>query len=193
MRRCVPPFISSRRPLCARLAICSGDSHPVSWTHAQPPDWDRMATGLSGSGHSAATEEPVPSVTLPRTSPHAIVQCGDTPVLQSPSDRRERGKRKPRLGPMPASQPQILHQSEEPRDSQQARGVPGQRDGRSGASTVCHKTPQNVTIRPFLLAISEAGCTYTKKDHLESGLHVYQRDEDPREFSTTQVPVVPRS
>ena len=26
----LPPFISSRRPLCTRLAICSGDSHPVS-------------------------------------------------------------------------------------------------------------------------------------------------------------------
>ena len=28
MHRCVPLFISSRRPLCTRLAICSGDSHP---------------------------------------------------------------------------------------------------------------------------------------------------------------------
>ena len=91
---------------------------------------------------------------------------------------------------MPASQPQRLHQSE-PRDSQQARGVPGQHDGRSAASTVCHETPQNATIWPFLLAISEIGCTYKKKCHLESGL--YQRDEDPHEFSTTQVPVVPRS
>ena len=99
----------------------------------------------SGSGHSAATEEPAQSVTLPPTSPHhAIVSCGDTPVLQSPGDRRERGKRKPRLGPMSASQPQRLHQSE-PRDSQQARGVPGQHDGRSAASTDCHETPQNVT------------------------------------------------
>ena len=78
----------------------------------------------SGSDHSTATEEPAQSVTLPPTSPHAIVRCGDTPVLQSPGDRRERGKRKPRLGPMSASQPQRLHQSE-PRDSQQARGVPG--------------------------------------------------------------------
>jgi len=98
----------------------------------------------SGSGHSAATEEPAQSVPLPPTSPHAIVWCGDTPVLQSPDDRRERGKRKPRLGPMPASQPQRPHQSE-PRDSQQARGVPGQHDGRSAASTVCHETSQNVT------------------------------------------------
>ena len=52
--------------------------------------------------------------------------------LQSPDDRRERGKRKPRLGPMSASQPPKPHQSES-RDSQQARGVPGQHDGRSAA------------------------------------------------------------
>ena len=132
---------------CIRLAIRSGQSHPVSWTQAQPSDWDRIATALSGSGHSTAKEEHAPSVTLPPTSPHAIVWCGDTPVLQSPDDRRERGKRKPRLGPMPASQPQRLHQSE-PRDSQQARGVPGQRDGRSAASTACHETPQNATVLP---------------------------------------------
>ena len=70
----------------------------------------------SGSGHSTATEEPAQSGTLPPTSPHAIVWCGDAPVLQSPDDRRERC-------PMSASQPQRPHQSE-PRDSQQqARGV----------------------------------------------------------------------
>ena len=177
---------------CIRLAIRSGQSHPVSWTQAQPSDWDRIATALSGSGHSTAKEEHAPSVTLPPTSPHAIVWCGDTPVLQSPDDRRERGKRKPRLGPMPASQPQRLHQSE-PRDSQQARGVPGQRDGRSAASTVCHETPQNATIWPFLLAISEIGCTPPPptKYHLESGLN--QRDEGAHGFFVIQVPVVPRS
>ena len=99
----------------------------------------------SGSDHSTATEEPAQSATLPPTSPHAIVWCGDTPVLQSPDDRRERGKRKPRLGPMSASQPPKLHQSE-PRDPQHARGVPAQNDGRSAASTVFHETPKNVTI-----------------------------------------------
>ena len=152
-----------------RLAIRSGQSHPVSWTQAQPPsdlDLDRIATALSGSGHSAAKEEHAPSVTLPPTSLHAIVWCGDTPVLQSPGDRRERGKRnKPRLGPMPASQPQRTHQKSEPRDSQQARGPGGawaarwQVPGRPRA-LVGHKTPQNATIRPFLLAISEIGCTF---------------------------------
>ena len=63
---------------CIRLAIRSGQSHPVSWTQAQPPDLDRIAAALSGSGHSTAKEEHAPSVTLPPTSPHAIVRCGDT-------------------------------------------------------------------------------------------------------------------
>ena len=82
-----------------RLAIRSGQSHPVSWTQSQPSDWDRVATALSGSSNSTAKEEHAPSVTLPPTSPNAIVWCGDKPVLQSPGDRRKRGKRKPRLGP----------------------------------------------------------------------------------------------
>ena len=48
--------------------------------------------------------------------------------------------------PMSASQPQMLYQSE-PRDSQQARGLPGQHDGRPAASTVCRETSsQNVTM-----------------------------------------------
>ena len=46
-------------------------------------------------------------------------------------------------------------------------------DGRSVASTDCHETPQNVTIWPFLLAISE------KKPH---GGGLNQRDEDARDF-----------
>ena len=64
------------------LAILSGQNHPVLWTQAQPSDWDRIATALSGSGHSTAKEEHAPSaVALPPTSLHAIVWCVDTPVL----------------------------------------------------------------------------------------------------------------
>ena len=140
----------------------------------------------SGSGHSAATEEPAQSVTLPPTSPHAIVWCADTPVLQSPGDRRgERGKRKPRLGPMSANQPQRPHQSE-PRDSQQARGVPGQHDGRSAASTVSHETPQNAaTIWPSFSSNFRGRVHLLKKCHLESGL--YQREEDPHSQSSSKL------
>ena len=60
------------------------------------------------------------------------------------------------------------------RDSQQARGVPGQRDGRSAASTVCHETPQNAMIRPFFLATSEIGCT-KKKAPIEGRLESTRR------------------
>ena len=84
---------------CIRLAIRSGQSHPVSWTQAQPSDWDRIATALSGSGHSAAKEEHAPSVTLPPTSPHAIVWCGDTLVLQSPVTRRSTRARQAQAAP----------------------------------------------------------------------------------------------
>ena len=41
-----------------------------------------------------AADESAPSVTLPPTSLHAIVWCGDTPVLQSLDDRRERAWRR---------------------------------------------------------------------------------------------------
>ena len=120
--------------------------------------------------------------------------CGAEPhlfsSLQSPGDRRERGKRKPRLGPMPASQPQRLHQSE-PRDSQQARGVPGQRDGRSAASTAVtrrHKTPR---FGFFASHLRDRVHLKKKKYHLESGLN--QRDQaNPRVFVGGSS-VVPRS
>ena len=96
----------------------------------------------SGSDHSTATEEPTQSVTLPPTSPHAIVWCGDTSVLQSSGDRRERGKRKPRLGPCRPVSPK-----DSTKASHETRNRPEEcldDDGRSVASTVCvtkrHKT-----------------------------------------------------
>ena len=109
-------------PTRTRLAIRSGQCHPVSWTQA-PSDWDRIATALSGSGNPAAKEEHAPSVTLPPTLLHAIVWCVDTPVLQSPDDRRERQKREPHLGPMSASQPQRPHQKRATRPATSPRSA----------------------------------------------------------------------
>ena len=60
---CVSPPLFRRLKQRSRLAGIGAPSSP------------------SGSNHSAATEEPAQSVTLPPTSPHAIVWCGDTPVL----------------------------------------------------------------------------------------------------------------
>jgi hypothetical protein len=76
----------------------------------------------------------------------------------------------------PAPKAPSAIRSELLRGPQRARRVPGQNDGRSVASTVCRETPQNVTIWPFLLAISEIGWTYKKERHLESGVN--QRGKD---------------
>ena len=90
--------------------------------------------------------------------------------------------------PMPASQPQRLHQSE-PRDSKQARGVPGKRDGRSAASTVCHETPQNATIWKFSLAISEVGRTFLFKKTPSGVRLISTRRRPPRGFCHTSAHV----
>ena len=77
---------------CIRLAIRSGQSHPVSWTQAQPSDWDRIATALSGYGHSTAKEEHVPSVTLPpdvAACHRAVRRHTCSPVTRRPSRARQ--------------------------------------------------------------------------------------------------------
>ena len=130
---------------CACLAIRSGQSHPVSWTQAQPSDWDRIATALSGSSHSAAKEEleHAPSVTLPPTSLNAIVWCVGRHTCYPVTRRSTRAtKARAALGARRSASPKDSIRSEL-RGLQRARGVPEQHDGRSVASTVvtkCHKT-----------------------------------------------------
>ena len=87
-----PPLVAL---LLTRLAIRSGQSHPGLYTQPHQPGSGRRVTALARSDHSAATEEPAPSETLPPTSVHVIVWCGgDTPVvLRSLGDRCERHKR----------------------------------------------------------------------------------------------------
>ena len=46
--------------------IRSGQSHPGLYTRPHQPGSGRRVAALARSGHSAATEEPAPSVTLPR-------------------------------------------------------------------------------------------------------------------------------
>ena len=57
-----PPLVSL---LLTHLAIRSGQSHPGLYPQPHQPGSGRRATALARSGHSAATEEPAPSVTLP--------------------------------------------------------------------------------------------------------------------------------
>ena len=77
------------------------------------------------------------------------------------------------------------------RGPQRARRVPGQNDGKSIASTVCHETPQNATIWPFLLAISaEIGWAFKKEVPHGARLKSTRR-RCP--VLVTQTPVVPSS
>ena len=116
-----PPLVAL---LLARFVIRSGQSHPGLYTQPHQPGCGRRATALARSDHSTATEEPAPSVTLPPTSVHVIVWCGDTPVLlRSLGDRCERNKRASRAwsARWPAS-PKGRIESE-PRGPSQLRGV----------------------------------------------------------------------
>ena len=125
----------------------------------------------SGSDHSTATEEPAQSVTLPPTSPHAIVWCGDTPVVHRPlDDRCERHKRASRAWSAcwPAS-PKGRIESE-PRGPSQLRGVRGVSTNHTVPITNRHDSSWFESFRShfalfwsFWLAISEPGWTSRKK------------------------------
>ena len=178
---------------CIRLAIRGGQSHPVSWTQAQPSDWDRIATALSGSGHSAAKEEHAPSATLPPTSPHAIVWCGETPVLQSPVIRRSTRARQAQAAPG-AHAGQSAPKTPSKRATRLATGPRSAWTARWQVGRE-HCLSRNVTKRHYLAIFAShfRGRVRPQKNkcHLESGLN--QRDEGAHGFSVIQVPVVPRS
>ena len=141
------PFASSRRSLTHTLgawpfAVSSGQSHPGLYTQPHQPGSGRRVTALARSDHSAATEEPAPSVTLPPTSVHVIVWCGDTPVVLRPlDDRCERHKRASRAWSAcwPAS-PKGRIESE-PRGPSQLRGV------RLGSARMAPPQLKTATIR----------------------------------------------
>ena len=93
---CALPVASSRRSLTCTLGHSQWPK-PPRFVHATAPARWRLLkshTALARSDHSAATEEPAPPVTLPPTSVHVIVWCGNTPVvLHSLNDQCERHKR----------------------------------------------------------------------------------------------------
>ena len=97
-------------PPCSALRLLSSPAHsracPFAVARAtqvyrrkrNQPGINQRAIALARSDHPTATGESAPSVTLPPTSPHVIVWCGDTPVVhRSLGDRCERHKRAPRL------------------------------------------------------------------------------------------------
>ena len=83
--RRVTPFASSRRsPFHALVAIRSGKSHTqICRRNRNQPDAVLRAIALARSDHPTAIEVSKPSVTLPRTSPPAIVWYQQEPNLQS--------------------------------------------------------------------------------------------------------------
>ena len=120
-----PPLVALS---LARLAIRSGQSHPGLYTQPHQPGGGSRATAFARSGHSAATEEPAPSLTLPPTSVHVIVWCGDTPVFL-PVTRRSIRATQACVAPgvhvaQPAPKAKSLIETE-PRGPSQLRGVRG--------------------------------------------------------------------
>ena len=83
--RRVTPFASSRRsPFHALVAIRSGKSHTqICRRNRNQPDAVLRAIALARSDHPTAIEVSKPSVTLPRTSPPAIVWYQQEPIMQS--------------------------------------------------------------------------------------------------------------
>ena len=88
-------------------------------------------------------------MTLPPTSPPAIERCGDTPVFQSPGDRREQHKSKPRLiSDIHVGQPGSKGRSQrEAHGPSQARGVRWGRTVETVAERDRHDSSRSVIPR----------------------------------------------
>ena len=78
--RRVPPFAftSSPAPHSHAWPFAVAKSTQVCRRNCNQPGSGRRATFLARSGHSAATGESAPSVTLPRASSHSNEWCGQT-------------------------------------------------------------------------------------------------------------------
>ena len=165
MFRCLRalPFASSRRSLTHTLGHSQWPSHQGLYTQPHQPGSGRRVTVLARFDHSAATEEPAPSVTLPPTSVNVIVWCGDTPVVlrRSLGDRCERHKRASRAWSAGWSVSTKGRVESEPRGPSQLRGVRGV--ARTAPSQLRIATIRHglwkVFVVVILLAISEPGCT----------------------------------
>ena len=139
---------------------------------------------LARSDHPIAMGESEPSVTVPRTSPPAIVWCCETPVLKNPDERSERDKRELRQGPTWSIQHQRAHQS---RVRTLAAG-PRSAWGRTMPDRESVVRSRIVTIRHATSYFGDFGGPFPSQDgppekkyHLESGLN--QRDRATGGFS----------
>ena len=164
-------------PPCSALRLLSSPAHSRACPFAvgratqvyrrkrNQPGINQRAIALAWSDHPTATGESAPSVTLPPTSPHVIVWCGDTPVVHRPlDDRCERHKRAPRLGSL------VSHEAR--RSSEECVGSHDAvaRIERSQLRIATIRHGLNESFRShfplfwsFWLAISEPGWTSRKK------------------------------
>ena len=147
---------------------------------------------LARSDHPIATGESEPSMTVPRTSPPAIVWCCETPVLENLDERSERDKRELGQGPTWSIQHQRAHQS---RVRTLAAG-PRSAWGRTMPDRESVVWSRIVTIRHATSFFGDFGGPFPSQDgppekkfHLESGLN--QRDKAIRAVPPTQVPAFP--
>ena len=93
-----PPLVARSLTLTRLPIFAVARATQVYRRKRNQPGINERAIALARSDHPTATGESAPSVTLPPTSPHFIVWCGDTPVVhRSLGDRCERHKRAPRL------------------------------------------------------------------------------------------------
>ena len=147
------------------VEVCTRNRISPIAVEQQPPSRDPTTRPLR------TTEEPAPSVTLPPTSVHVIVWCGDKPVvLRSLGGRCERHKRASRAWSAcwPAS-PKGRVESE-PRGPSQLQGVRGVSTHRTVPITNRHDLSWFERFRShfalfwsFRLAISEPGWTSREK------------------------------
>ena len=127
-----------------------------------------------------------------RNSPSDVAACQRAVRrhTHSPVIRRSMRATQARAAPgVHIGQPaQTHHQMRAMRPAMRARGVPGQHDGRSVASTVCHETPRNATVCQFLPPLS-AGPLGTTAAHPRLRCRVHPR---PRALRSTRVLVCAR-
>ena len=133
---------------------------------------------LARSDHPIAMSESEPSVTVPRTSPPAIVWCCETPVLENPDERSERDKRELRQGPTWSIQHQRAHQSQ----VRTLAAGPRSAWGRTMPDRESVVRSRIVTIRHATSSFGDFGGPFPSQDgppekkfHLESGLDARDR------------------
>ena len=166
-QRRVPAFASSHRPLTHTLGHLQWPEPPRfadATTTSPAPFWRAIA--LARSDHPAATGESDPSVTLPRTSPPAIVWYQQAPIIQSDPaigvTDTSASRAWVHVG-QPAPKTALKASHKALYRPEECLGSHGARPRQRGLVTNRHKSSCHVTILRFWPAISEPGWARRKK------------------------------